>query len=723
MGKNDGSITFVVDIDDKDAQKELAKLKKDVAGTEQEISRMEAKKSPLTAQAEQLRQSIKKAREEAKRYRDQWIGGVTGADKSEAAATARAGALEEEYAGVVKQIEKIDEKLLPAYQKLDGMKDRAGELEKQLAEAGKGAGKMSPALERAQKSAQKFQLRLREVVRSALVFTVITQALAAFRKWVGAVIETDKEAVAAIAQLKGALLTLVQPLVQGLIPAFTALVRLLTEAASRLSALTSKMFGQTAAQASAAAEALYAQTEALEGTGSAAKKAAKSLAGFDEINQLSSSDSAADSTAIQPDFSGVKAAMSEMEIYMSGAMLAIGALLTFSGANIPLGLGLMAIGATGLASALTVNWETMPQTVSTALAQTLGVLGGGMLAIGAVLAFSGSNLPLGIALMAAGAAALVTAAAVNWDSIVEVLKGPVGKVTAVLSGSLLALGAIVAFGGYLPVGIAMMAAGAAGLVTVAALNWNSITEALKWPIGQATALASGALLALGLILLFSGAGTGLGIGMLLAGGAGLAAVAAVNWDFILDKVKDVWRGVTEYWNTNIAPIFTIEWWANLAKKCGQGLINGFYGAINSVRAAFEGMINVIVDALNQIQITVPDWIPRIGGETYGFSFDHVSFPPLDIPQLATGAVIPPNREFLAVLGDQRSGNNIEAPESLIRKIVREEAGGMNTQLLQEILQAIKDGGVIMLDGQKVSKRVVHHINNMTAAAGESVLLL
>ena len=166
MGKNDGSITFVVDIEDKDAQKELAKLKKDVEGTEQEISRMENKKSPLTAQAEQLSQNIKKAREEAKRYRDQWVSGVTGADKSEAAATARVGALEEEYAGVVKQIEKIDEKLLPAYQKLDGMKERAGELEQQLAKAGKGAGKMSPALERAQKSAQKFQLRLREVVRS-----------------------------------------------------------------------------------------------------------------------------------------------------------------------------------------------------------------------------------------------------------------------------------------------------------------------------------------------------------------------------------------------------------------------------------------------------------------------------------------------------------------------------------------------------------------------------
>ena len=48
-----------------------------------------------------------------------------------------------------------------------------------------------------------------------------------------------------------------------------------------------------------------------------------------------------------------------------------------------------------------------------------------------------------------------------------------------------------------------------------------------------------------------------------------------------------------------------------------------------------------------------------------------------VPALATGAVIPPNNQFLAVLGDQRSGRNLEAPESLIRQIVREESGGGN----------------------------------------------
>lgn len=47
---------------------------------------------------------------------------------------------------------------------------------------------------------------------------------------------------------------------------------------------------------------------------------------------------------------------------------------------------------------------------------------------------------------------------------------------------------------------------------------------------------------------------------------------------------------------------------------------------------------------------------------------------LRLPYLASGAVIPPRSEFLAVLGDQKHGNNIETPESLLRKIVREETG-------------------------------------------------
>lgn len=108
------------------------------------------------------------------------------------------------------------------------------------------------------------------------------------------------------------------------------------------------------------------------------------------------------------------------------------------------------------------------------------------------------------------------------------------------------------------------------------------------------------------------------------------------------------------------------------------------------------------------------------------SIPEVRVPPVPIklnpPRLATGAVIPPNREFMAVLGDQRSGNNIEAPEELIRKIVREESGGGNTQLLQAILEAIRAGHVIMVDRQVLGKTVTRQQNRMTRSSGRSALL-
>ena len=72
-----------------------------------------------------------------------------------------------------------------------------------------------------------------------------------------------------------------------------------------------------------------------------------------------------------------------------------------------------------------------------------------------------------------------------------------------------------------------------------------------------------------------------------------------------------------------------------------------------------------------LSFDIPSWVPFIGGGHFGFNIQQAP----QIPYLAQGAVIPPNREFMAVLGDQTRGNNIEAPEDLIRKIVREETAG------------------------------------------------
>lgn len=98
-------------------------------------------------------------------------------------------------------------------------------------------------------------------------------------------------------------------------------------------------------------------------------------------------------------------------------------------------------------------------------------------------------------------------------------------------------------------------------------------------------------------------------------------------------------------------------------------------------------------------LSLPHWLEKLTGfSSVGFNVGYWSAPM--VPYLAQGAVIPPNKEFMAVLGDQKNGNNIEAPESLIRRIVREESGNNGTQRIEvpvylnrrEIARAVLEEG-------------------------------
>lgn len=133
------------------------------------------------------------------------------------------------------------------------------------------------------------------------------------------------------------------------------------------------------------------------------------------------------------------------------------------------------------------------------------------------------------------------------------------------------------------------------------------------------------------------------------------------------------------------------------KSICYGLLSLIEGAINGIISIVFGFFNGVIGAINSIP---------------GVSFGYLEAPRVDIPRLASGAVIPPNREFLAVLGDQKSGTNVEAPESLIRKIVREESGGVDPLMLQQVImeaisQAAKGDAVMVLniDGETLARAV------------------
>jgi len=187
---------------------------------------------------------------------------------------------------------------------------------------------------------------------------------------------------------------------------------------------------------------------------------------------------------------------------------------------------------------------------------------------------------------------------------------------------------------------------------------------------------------------------------------------------MLDAVRLMFTGLIEF----LAGVFTLDW-----ALAWEGVKDIFKGMWNHMVSMLEGAVNLIITGLNwmisqlnRIRFTAPDWVPVIGGSSFGFSIPSIS--PVQIPRLAQGAVIPPNREFMAVLGDQRQGNNLEAPEGLIRRIVREESGGGNTALLEAILEAVRAGRVIMVDRRVLGQTVTQEQRRMTRSGGRPVVL-
>lgn len=723
----DGTIIFKSDLDNEKLVKELEKAKAKINKLEKSLENMGGQKSQLTEQFEKLSVTLDEAK--AKLYEMQNAAKGTYGKEQISEQRERVRGLQTEYNRVATQVETLEANMGKASEELAEAKDHAGGLERQLAEATRAGARMRDAMTKADKRLGKIANRLKLLARRVLVFSVLLSALRKVRDWMGEVVKSNSEASAALARLKGAILTLAQPLVNVIIPAFTAFVNVLTKVVSVLAAVVSSVFGTTAKQSAEAAKNLYDEQKALKATGSAAKKAAGQLASFDEINKLTSNDSGGGSSSgISPDFSALEKGIDltgkigEITAFVSASLLALGAILTFSGANIPLGLGLMAAGAVGLAAVAKENWDYISSQLMAHMNDILGdiMAGGGILAvIGLVLLFTG-HVGIGLALFLAGAAAFATAASFQWGGIEQDIKTVIGKITLILGGALLLLGAVLTFTGVnLPLGIALMAAGAAGLVTSAVLNWDKITGTLKPVISKIMTAVGGSLLVLGAIFAFSGINIPLGIAMLLAGGASLISVGALNWNAILDKFKEVWKGIKNWWNTDVAEFFTAEYWKNVMKKIGNGIVSVFYGAVNVV---IRG-INWLISKLNTISFAVPEWVPLIGGKKFGFNISKVK--EIAIPRLAAGAVIPPNREFMAVLGDQKSGRNLEAPESLIRQIVREESGGGSgdvSGILYAILEAIREGKVLSCDDKTLAAVVGRaQARQMRAKGGGSLV--
>jgi hypothetical protein len=132
--------------------------------------------------------------------------------------------------------------------------------------------------------------------------------------------------------------------------------------------------------------------------------------------------------------------------------------------------------------------------------------------------------------------------------------------------------------------------------------------------------------------------------------------------------------------------FGLEFDFDNIKEGFKGMVNSVIGFLNKLISGVVSGINYIVDAINSISFDVPDWVPGIGGEKFGFNLSRVIAP--QIPYLAQGAVIPPRAPFLAMLGDQRNGENIEAPLATIEEAVSRVTGQQSEQMIAALYTLI-----------------------------------
>lgn len=634
----DGKITFSTDLDNKQLEKKLTDLNQKIESSEKKLFDKREQQSAIRAELQAAKEEAQKTEtaiadlkaqiSEMESIRDDFgIAHPVGLAEAEKSLKEQEAILTSQNREVEKldgKYTKITDSVIQSTDSLKNMKAQAVEMTEQIEASAKSQSVFGDAVNSTGKGFDALLSRASRLVSRVFVFSMITAGLRAVRDWIGQVIENNDEASAAVARLKGAFLTMMQPLMSVVIPVFTTIVNLLTAIIGKIAALFSMLGGKTVKQSADAAKALNNQGKAYKNVGKQAQKATKQLMDFDEINKLESPDTStagsgggSSDSGIQPDFEWADG-ISETLDRIANYVLLIGA-----------GFALWKIGS------------MLPGQLGDILSK-LGLI---IITIGALL--------------------------IAWDGVKNAWENGVdwGNMAEMILGVAIAAGALYMAFGSIAAGIMLIVGGAVLLVTAfhdMMKNGANLKNTLL-------AIAGIMMAGLGISLL-----VGSFIPLLIAGIASVLlalTVATGHGGELIAGLKQVCGGFIDF----ITGVFSGDW-----DKAWKGIVNVGKGAVNILISIINSMIDLVVRGLNMLSFDIPDWVPFIGGGHFGFNIQKAP----QIPYLAQGAVIPPNQEFLAVLGDQSSGNNIEAPESLIRKIVREETRGMSSRRVEELLETL-----------------------------------
>ena len=714
MANADGSVIFSCDLDSTKAQKKLSKLRDEISELNSKLEKETGNKMNLEKQLDAASQAakateerVKMLRKEVERLNDrEWIQkqGFTQSEYQAQVLDRRAAAeaeLKQQEALLHTQTKEV-KTLSAAYEettanidsmtvKLDKAKVAAGELIANTEQERREREAENSALAKAGQYAARFRDQVKSLARSMLVFSVITAALTALRKQIKAAIATSTEASDAFARLKGALLTLAAPLMDVLIPALTWLMNLLAAIVSEIVTIISILSGKSKKSMEASGKNLYKEAAAIDATGKAAKEATDALAAFDEINKLSMTTpvggGGGGASAIAPDFDFDEGLMMEkldkvfqkindiFKTIRAGLEIVVDDLKwSFDKKVIPKSKA---------------TWLTV---LTALLGATLGAAFGGI--TGSVI-----GLSLGVLL----GLYLVGLDPETWKTEMDAEDAWIVVITALL-GALL---------GSVFLGITGGVAGFS-LGAILGLYLTGFAEGDEEHGGKSQLLSELMVVLCALFGAVIGSIVTPGVGTVV--GMGLGLILGLS---IYSVRKDPKKGTQRLVSIGRSVLLGL-----LAGVLGVGL-----AALGIVSAGTAFIISAAIGlALKFFVDSVDD--SKVKKATSSFTGTRASTSRLtrgvaaqslnsaapvynEIPALASGAVIPPNRKFLAVLGDQKSGTNVEAPLSTIKQAVMEA-------LAQGSREPINVN--LVVDGKTLARVVVPNINNMTRAAGKPVLL-
>lgn len=715
MANADGSVIFSCDLDSTKAQKKLSKLRDEISELNSKLEKETGNKMNLEKQLDAASQAakateerVKMLRKEVERLNDrEWIQkqGFTQNEYQTQVLDRRAAAeaeLKQQEELLHTQTKEV-KTLSAAYEettanidsmtvKLDKAKVAAGELIANTEQERREREAENSALAKAGQYAARFRDQVKSLARSMLVFSVITAALTALRKQIKAAIATSAEASDAFARLKGALLTLAAPLMDVLIPALTWLMNLLAAIVSEIVTIISILSGKSKKSMEASGKNLYKEAAAIDATGKAAKEATDALAAFDEINKLSTTTSVGGgggASTIAPDFDFDEGPMMEkldkvfqkindiFKTIRAGLEIVVDDLKwSFDKKVIPKSKA---------------TWLTV---LTALLGATLGAAFGGI--TGGVI-----GLSLGVLL----GLYLVGLDPETWKTEMDEEDAWIVVITALL-GALL---------GSVFLGITGGVAGFS-LGAILGLYLTGFAEGDEEHGGKSQLLSELIVVLCALLGAVIGSIVTPGVGTVV--GMGLGLILGLS---IYSVRKDPKKGTQRLVSIGRSVLLGL-----LAGVLGVGLAAlGIVSAGTAfiISAAIGLALKFFVDSVDNSKVRkatsgftgtrVSTKAPARSRRVAAQSLDGNAPVYNEIPALASGAVIPPNRKFLAVLGDQKSGTNVEAPLSTIKQAVMEAMAQGSREPINVNL---------VVDGKTLARVVVPNINNMTRAAGKPVLL-